>query len=119
VRALIPGKAQERHPSRGKARTDAGDTPILARYTVRNILATLRAILNQAVEDGLIATNPAARFGRYLAHRRDLRASVQALTEAEVSQVLAAAERWYPEYRDFAAPPFFTGVRLGDALGLQ
>ena len=37
----------------------------LSRGTVRIIYATLRALLNAAIDDGVIAANPAARLGRY------------------------------------------------------
>jgi integrase len=91
----------------------------LSRFTVRNLVATLRAILNQAVEDGVLANNPAIRFGRHLHHRTDARARVTALTEGEVAILLDAAERWYSDYADLVALLFFTGVREGEALGLQ
>jgi len=91
----------------------------LSRFTVRNLVATLRAVLNQAVEDGLLASNPATKFGRYLHHREDPRAHVTALTAAEVARVLAAVERWYPEYDELVALLFLTGVREGEAFGLQ
>src|SRR5215210_3789165 len=36
----------------------------LEKRTVRNIQSVLRALLNAAIEDGLIASNPAAKLGR-------------------------------------------------------
>ena len=45
----------------------------LARNTVKNIAATLRAILYQAQIDELIPSNPAARFGKLFDLRRDPR----------------------------------------------
>jgi integrase len=91
----------------------------LSRLTVRNIVATLRAVLNQAVEDGALAVNPAIRFGRHLQHRHDPRARVTALTEGEVALVIDAADRLYRDYAELVALLFFTGLREGEALGLQ
>ena len=38
--------------------------------SIRQILAPLRGMLNHAVEDGMIASNPAARVGRFLQQRK-------------------------------------------------
>ena len=38
----------------------------LEKRTVRNIQAVLRTMLNHAIEDGVIATNAAARLGRVM-----------------------------------------------------
>jgi len=97
------------------AKTQAG----LSRLSVRNLVAALRAIFNQAVEDGLLAVNPATRFGRYLQHRQDARAAVAVLTEEEVARLFAAAARWYPEHEVLVRLLFLTGLREGEAFGLQ
>ncbi len=91
----------------------------LSRATVRNCVATLRAILNQALEDGLIGSNPATRFGRHLQHRHDPKAHVTALTHAEVGRLLEAAAKHYPAYEPLVALLFLTGLREGEAFGLQ
>src|SRR5262245_27293412 len=46
------------------------------RNTVKNMAATLRAVLYQAQVDQLIASNPAARFGRFFDTRHDPRKHV-------------------------------------------
>jgi integrase len=47
-------------------RAQEGLTP----SSVRQILAPLREMLNHAMEDGILASNPAARVGRFLQQRQ-------------------------------------------------
>jgi len=97
----------------------------LARNSVRLIHAPLRALLNAAVEDGLIVANPADRLGRSLRlavtpkARQD---EIKAFTREQVSAFLAASavfkgseRRYYPLLLLLAR----TGMRLGEALALQ
>jgi len=67
----------------------------------------------------MLTSNAAARLGQFLGHRSDPRARVHVLTESEVGAVLQAAERWYPEHRELVGVFFFTGLREGEAFGLQ
>jgi len=99
------------------AKAEAG----LSRGSLQNILAPLRELLNHAVEDGLIPTNPAARLGRRLARLRgeDEGRRVEILTEPELAHLLATAETEYPDYRDLITTVAWTGLREGEAFGLQ
>ena len=94
----------------------------LEKRTVRNVQAAFRAMLNAAVEDGLIVTNPAAKLGRVLklaVSKSTRQEEIKALTKAQRQQFLEAAFREAPRYY----PLFFvlagTGMRLGEALALQ
>jgi len=91
----------------------------LARSTVRNAAATLRAVLYQAQVDSLIAANPAARFGRLFNARHDAREHVVTLEPESVKSVLTAAAKWYPDYALALRLLFYTGMREGELLGLQ
>jgi integrase len=83
-----------------------------AKNTARNILAALRALLNHAVEDGLIDQNPASRLGRFnLAKGRGRK--VEFLTRDEASRFLETAK----EIRSQRHPLFLTAVRAGLRLG--
>jgi hypothetical protein len=76
----------------------------LARNSVRIIHATLRAMLNAAVDDGLILGHPADRLGRRLrlvqrpAERRE---TIKALTREQLAHFLATAAATDPRH----APP--------------
>jgi hypothetical protein len=61
-----------------------------ARNTARNVTAVLRSILNQAIEDQLLAVNPAARFGKLFGLRHDPRQHVVSLEAEDVARVLAS-----------------------------
>ncbi|MDO8120638.1 site-specific integrase [Isoptericola sp. b490] len=84
-----------------------------AQATVRQVYTVLRAILDAAVRDGLIARNPAAQVARPGVDRHDARY----LTRDEVDRLLAAAEgtRYAPVLELLA----FTGMRRGEALALR
>src|SRR5262245_36854928 len=94
----------------------------LQKRTVRNIQAVLRTMLNAASDDGLIASNPAAKFGRTMkltVSKTTRQEEIKALTRAQRQLFLATALRETPRYY----PLFFvlagTGMRLGEALALQ
>ncbi len=93
----------------------------LASNTVAVMHCTVRAMLNAAVDDGVILANPAARLGRQLRLRQPLGArqdEIKAMTEEQLAGFLAVSER------DHRHSPLVlllarTGMRLGEALGLQ
>ena len=90
--------------------------------TVRNIQAVLRTMLNAAIEDGLIAANPASKLGRVLkltVSKTTTQEEIKAMTAAQRQHFLATALQDAPRYY----PLFFvlagTGMRLGEALALR
>jgi integrase len=90
--------------------------------TVRNIQAVLRAMLNSAIEDGVIASNPAAKLGRVLkltVSKSTAQEEIKALTKDQRQLLLLTAyweaPRYYPLFFVLAG----TGMRLGEALALQ
>jgi integrase len=79
-------------------------------------------MLNSAIEDGLIASNPAANLGRVLklgVSRSTTQEDIKALTKEQRQLFLATTYKSRPRYY----PLFFvlagTGMRLGEALALQ
>ena len=117
IAAKLNGAACRQHE---RPAPDCHDcTAPLARNTVKNIAATLRAILSQAQVDELIPVNPAARFGKLLDARHDAREHVVALEEADVAHVLGTAAKWYPDQEIAVTALFYTGMREGELLGLQ
>jgi integrase len=94
----------------------------LHKHTVRNIQAVLRTMLNSAIEDGLIASNPAAKLGRTLkltVSKATVQEEIKAMTKAQRHHFLVTASHEAPRYY----PLFFTlagtGMRLGEALAIQ
>jgi integrase len=94
----------------------------LSRNTVRIIHATLRAMLNAAIEDGVLVRNPADRLGkslRLVPTRQQAGEEVKALTSSQLDAFLGAAEReavlYFPIFYTMAK----TGMRLGEAVALR
>ena len=91
----------------------------LGRQTIKNIVATLRACLEQAVADGMLPRNPAARLGRHARRRYDRRAKVRALEPDQVGLMLALAEKLRPAQALAVETFFLTGLRTGELFALQ
>ncbi|MCY2928592.1 MAG: site-specific integrase [Planctomycetota bacterium] len=86
--------------------------------TVRNIRTFISGVFTQAVEDGLLAVNPAQQLGRFLPRCPDRKAHIRALTREQVKAVLDAAAELYPDYYPLVLCGFRTGMRMGELLGL-
>src|SRR5262249_40544705 len=121
VRALIAEKlngrpcAAHEHRVRGCSACVAP----LGRNTVKNAVATLRAVLYQAHGDGVIPSTPATRLGRFFNARHDPREHVVTLDAEGVARVLRAAQKWHPDHELAVRVLFYTGMREGELLGLQ
>jgi integrase len=94
----------------------------LAVDSVRLIHATLRAMLNAAVDDGVILANPANRLGKVLrlvrsktARQERIKAFDRVQTSRFLAALLAEVPRLYPLFFTMAR----TGLRIGEALALQ
>jgi integrase len=94
----------------------------LSRNSVRIIHATLRAMLNAALDDGVIYSNPAERLGRSLRlssaakHREE---EIKAMDAEQLARFLAAAQEGDAGYYALFFTMARTGVRLGEAFALQ
>lgn len=94
----------------------------LAQNTVRIIHATLRAMLNAAIDDGVITANPANRLGRQLKlvqSRAERREDIKAFTCEQLVSLFEAARAHDPSLSSFWAVKARTGLRLGEMLALQ
>ena len=91
----------------------------LGAKTIANVSRTVSSVLTQAVEDGILAANPAFRLGRYYRHDGEPKADIRPLTRDEAALFLSAArEHAAAEYSLFLCA-LRTGMRLGELLGLQ
>jgi integrase len=91
----------------------------LSKSSVRIILAALCSVLNHALEDRLIVSNPATRLGKFYKQTKALHSEIQPLTDKEVLLFLNAARTDYPEYFPLFLAAIHTGMRSGELAGLQ
>jgi integrase len=88
--------------------------------TALNTLLTLSAVLTEAVEDGLIAQNPALRSGKLLKRPSTLEDQDLAIfTPEEEHLLLETVQRERPQFYPMALTFFRTGLRAGEVLGLH
>jgi integrase len=91
----------------------------LTRSTIRNAISILRSIFNQAIEDELIESNPAANLGRFTRAARSSGVKGTALTPEEVEKFLAAAEEVCRQYAPLFLVAVRAGLRRGELVALQ
>ena len=91
----------------------------LSRDTVRVFHATLRALLEEAVESGIVPVNVARRAGKFVKGKADRGEKIQFFSRDELALFLETAKTealvYYPMFLCLAR----TGVRIGEAIGLQ
>ncbi len=118
------GALKVRQLHKGRVKTLLADKLAagLSKNSVRIIHATLRAMLNAALDDGVILTNPADKLGRQLRLVRPAKSraeEIKAMTREQLATFLAKAaaidRRHYPLFLLLAR----TGMRLGEALAIQ
>jgi integrase len=97
----------------------------LARNNVRAMHATLRVMLQGARDTGLIRNNPALGLGKKLnlekpleARNEDIKAH-PGFDAEQLTRFLITAARVAPTFVPLFQTLAFTGMRLGEALGLQ
>lgn len=91
-----------------------------AKGTIRLLNAVLRAMLNDAAEDGMILVNPALKLGRTIKiegkEAKKGRKEPKAFTREQLARFLANSNsRWYPYFLFLAR----TGLRLGESLAVE
>jgi integrase len=92
--------------------------------SVRIMAATLHAMLNEAVEDEIILANPAARRGRSKVLKLAPAAAsreeqIKAFERDQLAALLVAVAEREPRHYPMFLTMARTGLRLGEAFGLQ
>jgi integrase len=91
----------------------------LGRARVQLMLAVLTACLNAAVDEELLAANPALRLGRYTKSNQSPVRPIEIFTPAEIEHLLRTAQQGWPEGYPLLLVMARTGLRLGEALALR
>jgi integrase len=90
----------------------------LAEATIRSICSPLRAILDEAVEENLLAVSPWVKVPKKERPKGKPQSVKRILTVDEIDRLLAEAEQRGPGLKAFASTLVFAGLRIGEALGL-
>ena len=86
--------------------------------TVQNIVRCLSSLFSHAIEDNLVAINPALKPGKFLP-KISKRRKIDPLTREEVATLLETAKMRLPRYYPLFLCAARTGLRMGELLALQ
>ena len=92
----------------------------LSRSTIRNILAPMRGMYNQAIEDGKAHINPGAMMGKHNKKSSDaLESKINPLTREESQILLDKSEKDLAHYHPLFLCAARTGIREGELIALK
>jgi integrase len=110
-------KSQKKNPDATTAEQPSPRT--LAKNTVRLMRACLSVMLAEAVDDGVIVSNPATLPVRKQGKKKAATVPLHPFEETELKQLLAAARVIDPEYFPLFLLLARTGLRPGEAFALE
>ncbi len=90
----------------------------LSQSSIRNILAPMRGMYNQAIEDDDVQRNPAARMGKFN-KKEGGKPPINPLTREEVQTMLDKAETDYAHYYPLFLCAPRAGLREGELIALK
>jgi integrase len=85
--------------------------------TIRNILAPIRGMYNQAADESEPIANPASRMGKY--NKRTAKPEINPYTREEVPAMLQKALELIPLYYPLLLCAVRTGIRQGELIALK
>ena len=120
---LIPrfGKLPLRDVTRNKVKSylaEMVESGKVRKNTIRNVIACLRAIMQHAVEDGIVEVNPATGLGRFNKPQLEGR-KAEFLTQEEAQRFLNTAKEFCPDKHPLFLAALRAGLREGELLALQ
>lgn len=112
VKEFIADKLEECYPV---SKREGAPVRRYSRDSIRIMIATLRAMLEEAVREELIEENPVRRLGRLFASAERIHDKPDPFTLEELHRIESIAGEWLP----FLLMQSRTGVRIGEAIALQ
>lgn len=91
----------------------------LSNATVGLIKDVVSGVMEYAIEDEIIQSNPARSMIKRLNLTRDKKMTIEPMKPEDVSLFLDTAKKYYPEHYAFFLTAFRTGARLGELIGLH
>ncbi len=90
----------------------------LSRSSLRLMLCTLGGIFSHAIDDELVANNPAAKLGKFTKTGKPNRQAT-ALTRPEANRLLQAAKEYCPQHYALFLTALRSGLRRGELVALR
>jgi integrase len=87
-------------------------------WTIRGAVSVLSAILQEAVEQGVLASNPVQKVSRRKREKISDETPKRILTVTEIESLLATAKRRGTRWAVLISLGLHAGLRLGEALGI-
>jgi len=109
------GEKQRQRVSKGKGKTKKKKR--LSAGTIRILKAYLSSILSEAVDDEIIAFNPAARTGKLI--KKGKAKEIFPFTWDEKATFEKAMQQYFPRYYSLFLTALRTGMRLGELIALR
>ncbi len=114
----------------GKENLDSLNYPLLKAWvikqagkyskdSVRLMVAVLRSMLQEAVNEGILAANPVMKLGKFYRSAREVKEKIDPFTIDELHLVEEKCREKFPEYFPFVLCMARTGMRIGEATPLQ
>jgi len=117
-------------PAFGGHALDKLDYPLLkawvieqaAKYskdTVRLNVAVLRAMMQEAVNESILAVNPVMKLGKFYRSAKKIKEKIDPFTIEELHLIESVCRERFPEHFLFVLCMARTGMRIGEATALQ
>jgi integrase len=87
--------------------------------SVRLMVAVLRSMLQEAVNEGILAANPVVKLGKFYRSAKKVKEKIDPFTIEELHQIEAKCKEKFPEYYCFILCMARTGMRIGEATAIQ
>jgi integrase len=90
-----------------------------AKDSVRLMLAVLRTMLQEAVNEGILPVNPVMKLGKFYRSARRIKEKVDPFTIEELHQIESKCQERFPEFYVFILCLARTGMRIGEVTAIQ
>jgi len=90
-----------------------------AKSTASHMKDVISGVLNKALDDEIIQSNPALQLGKNILKTKDQKKHINALTPEELKQLLETVSEHFPGHYALFLLLARTGMRIGEALALQ
>ena len=87
--------------------------------SVRLMVAVLRVMLQEAVNEGILPTNPVMKLGKYYRSAKKIKMKIDPFTIAELHLIEAKCQEKFPQHYAFILCLARTGMRIGEVTALQ